>query len=197
VRKLNLIVATALVAALATIAGPAATATATAAAKAERAERSINVVLAGDGLGNSISIGVSADGRTYAIESASPLEVGGEICWHPEADEDKLLCEAAPIAGFEINGNGGDDTIVLSATVPVPATLRGGPGNDKLLGGAGDDKLIGGPGDDTLGGRGGDDSLYGGPGDDKLYGGSGDDKLFGGPGNDLLVGGSGVNELVQ
>lgn len=186
-----MIAGAALVCALGTVAGPAS------AASAKATEKSINVVLAGDALGNSILIGVSADGRTYTIESASPLEVGGEICWHPEADEDKLLCEAAPIAGFEINGNGGDDTIVLAATVPVPATLRGGPGNDKLIGGAGDDKLIGGPGDDILGGRGGNDSLYGGPGDDKLYGGAGDDKLFGGPGTDLLVGGSGVNELVQ
>jgi Ca2+-binding RTX toxin-like protein len=188
---LILMVGAALLCALAAVAAPASPAT------AKATEKSINVVLAGDGLGNSISIGVSADGRTYSIESGSPLEVGGEICWHPEANEDKLLCEAAPIAGFEINGNGGDDTIVLSPTVPVPATLRGGPGNDKLLGGAGDDKLIGGPGDDVLGGRGGDDSLYGGPGNDRLYGGSGNDKLFGEAGNDLLFGGSGVNEVVQ
>ena len=188
-----MIAVAALLGVLATVAGPATVAL----AKAERPEKSINVVLAGDALGNSISIGVSADGRTYAIESASPLEVGGEICWHPEGSEVKLLCEAAPIVGFEINGNGGDDTIVFSPTVPVPATLKGGPGNDKLIGGAGDDKLNGGPGDDVLGGRGGNDSLYGGPGDDHLYGGAGDDKLFGGPDDDLLLGGSGVNEVVQ
>lgn len=160
-------------------------------------EKSVNVVLAGDNLDNTISIGVSPDGRQYTIESATPLEVGGEICWHPDSAEDKLLCEAAAIAGFEINGNGGDDTITLSPSVPVPATLRGGPGDDRLVGGAGNDKLVGGPGNDTLVGRGGDDLLFGGPGDDKLFGGSGNDRLFGGPGDDVLVGGSGVNEVVQ
>lgn len=185
-RKLILIAATALVGALA----PTAQAT-------ERPEQSINVVLAGDNLANTISIGVSPDGRQYTIESATPLEVGGEICWHPEGDEDKLLCEAALIAGFEINGNGGDDTITLAATVPVPATLRGGPGDDHLSGGAGNDKLVGGPGDDTLTGRGGNDSLFGGSGDDTLIGGSGDDRLLGGAGLDTLLGGSGVNEMVQ
>jgi Ca2+-binding RTX toxin-like protein len=189
---LALIAAVALPVALTTLAGPA-----PGAAAAERPERSINVVFAGDALGNSISIGVSADGRAYAIESASPLEVGGDICWHPEGYEDELLCEAAPIAGFEVNGNGGDDTIVLSATVPVPATLRGGLGDDKLIGGLGDDKLIGGTGDDKLIGRGGSDSLYGGEGADHLFGGAGDDRLFGGPGADLLLGGPGVNEVAQ
>lgn len=163
----------------------------------ERSEKSVNVVLAGDNLANSISIGVSADGRQYTIESASPLEVDGEICWHPEASEDHLLCEAAAIAGFEINGNGGDDTLFLAAAVPVPATLRGGPGDDRLTGGAGNDKLIGGPGIDTLVGRGGNDSLFGGSEDDTLSGGPGDDRLFGGSGIDVLLGGSGVNEVVQ
>ena len=164
---------------------------------AERPEKSVNVVLAGDNLDNSISIGVSPDGRQYKIESVAPLEVGGEICWHPEASERDLLCEAAPIAGFEINGNGGDDTLFLGATVPVPATLRGGPGNDHLTGGNGDDKLVGGPGEDTLVGRGGNDSLFGGSEDDNLNGGNGDDKLLGGSGMDVLLGGAGVNELVQ
>jgi Ca2+-binding RTX toxin-like protein len=187
VKKLFAIAAIVLAVALA----PAAQAT------ARMPEKSINVVLAGDNLGNTISIGVSPDGRTYTIESAAPLEVGGEICWHPEASEDDLLCEAAAIAGFEINGNGGNDTISLSPTVPVPATLRGGPGDDHLTGGAGDDKLVGGPGDDTLIGRGGGDSLFGGSGDDKLFGGSGDDRLLGGSGVDALLGGSGVNEVVQ
>lgn len=164
---------------------------------AERPEKAVNVVLAGDNLGNSITIGLSADGRQYTIESAAPLEVGGELCWHPEGSEDDLLCEAAAIAGFEIHGNGGDDAIAVGPTVAVPATLRGGPGDDHLSGGAGNDKLVGGPGRDALVGRGGNDSLFGGSDDDELSGGSGDDRIVGGSGMDLLLGGSGVNELVQ
>ena len=167
------------------------------ASAAERPEKSVNVVLAGDDLANTISIGVSADGRQYTIESAAPLAVGGEICWHPEGDDEQLLCEAAAIAGFEINGNGGDDSIYLAATVPVPATLRGGPGDDRLTGGAGNDKLVGGPGNDRLTGGAGDDSLFGGSGEDQLSGGVGDDRLLGGSGIDALLGGPGVNELVQ
>jgi Ca2+-binding RTX toxin-like protein len=187
VKKLTLIAVAALVGVLAPVAQAA-----------ERMpEKSINVVLAGDNLGNTISIGLSADGRQYTIESAAPLEVGGEICWHPDGGETKLLCEAAAIAGFEINGNGGDDSIVVAPNVAVPATLRGGPGDDNLIGGSGNDKLVGGPGSDTLSGRGGDDSLFGGSGEDQLSGGPGDDKLFGGSGMDVLLGGPGVNEVVQ
>jgi len=164
---------------------------------AERAEKSVNLVLAGDDLGNTISIALTPDGRQYTIESAAPLAVGGNLCWHPGGDEEHLLCEATAIAGFEINGNGGDDAISLTASVPVPATLRGGPGEDHLSGGAGNDKLVGGPGNDQLTARGGNDSLFGGAGEDQLGGGAGDDRLLGGSGMDLLLGGSGVNDLVQ
>ncbi|MGD9734561.1 MAG: calcium-binding protein [Solirubrobacterales bacterium] len=167
------------------------------ASAAERAEKSVTVVLAGDDFGNSISIGLTADRRQYAIESADPLAVGGELCWHPEGREDGLLCEAAAIAGFEVNGNGGDDALSLEATVPVPATLRGGPGDDRLSGGAGNDRLVGGAGNDRLVGGAGNDSLFGGSGEDQLSGGPGDDRLLGGGGMDTLLGGSGVNEVVQ
>jgi Ca2+-binding RTX toxin-like protein len=163
----------------------------------ERTEKSVNLVLAGDDLSNTISVAVTPDGRQYTIESAAPLAVGGELCRHPEGDESQLLCEATAIAGFEINGNGGDDTITLATNVPVPATLRGGPGEDKLTGGAGNDKLVGGPGNDKLTAGAGNDSLFGGSGEDQLSGGNGDDRLLGGSGMDLLLGGSGVNEVVQ
>ena len=104
-----------------------------------------------------------------------------------------LVCEASAIAGFEINTGAGDDVVTLGRTVPVPATIRGGEGNDVLTGGAGADKLIGGPGDDELVGRGGNDWLIGGSGDDVLNGGAGDDHLSGGPGHNTLIGGSGKN----
>ncbi|HYC80192.1 MAG TPA: hypothetical protein VEB65_00305, partial [Solirubrobacterales bacterium] len=121
-KTLFAIAATALVALLAPLASAA-----------ERTEKSVNVVLAGDDLDNTISIGVTPDGRQYTIDSAAPLAVGGGLCWHPGESEDHLLCEATAIAGFEINANGGDDTISLAASVPVPATLRGGPGDDRLV----------------------------------------------------------------
>jgi Ca2+-binding RTX toxin-like protein len=164
-------------------------ATASPMAHARRAlgtEASVNVVLAGSPGDDRIAIELSADGTAYEIESATPLEVGGTVCTHPEKRLEALSCEATAIAGFEINTGAGDDTVTLGKTVPVPATIRGGEGDDVLTGGAGADKLIGGPGDDELNGRGGNDVLLGG---------AGNDTLIGGPGTDTLNGGSGQNVL--
>jgi Ca2+-binding RTX toxin-like protein len=165
------------------------------AAAAHAGERSLTLLLTGGNEANSVQIGLSADGRSYAIESDAGLEVGGTVCTHPEGNMNALLCEAAAIAGFEVNANGGDDTIVVAREVGAPVTLRGGPGNDRLIGGGGGDKLIGGVGDDVLVGRAGDDWLYGGGGDDRLIGGSGNDVLRGGDGINVLLGGSGVNDV--
>jgi Ca2+-binding RTX toxin-like protein len=158
-------------------------------------ENAVNLVLAGSPGDDRITIEVSADGRYYEIESATALEVGGTICTHPGKRPEALLCEAAAIAGFEINTGVGDDTVTLGATVPIPATIRGGEGADVLTGGNGADKLIGGPGNDELVGRGGNDLLIGGAGNDTLVGGPGDDTLRGGLGQNSLVGGPGKNIL--
>jgi hypothetical protein len=167
-----------------------------AATSAHAAEPSLTVLLAGGPEANTITIALSPDGRTYAIDSVVPLEVGGSVCWHPEEKTNQLVCEANAIGGFEVNAGGGDDSVSVAREVPVPVTLRGGPGLDKLVGGGGGDKLIGGPGDDVLIGRAGNDSLFGGPGEDSLFGGSGNDLLRGESGEDTLLGGSGNNDLV-
>jgi Ca2+-binding RTX toxin-like protein len=150
------------------------------------AEASVNLVLAGSPGDDRITIELSADGTAYEIESATPLEVGGTVCTHPEKRPEALHCEASAIAGFEINTGVGNDVVTLGKTVPVPATIRGGEGDDVLTGGAGADKLIGGPGNDELNGRGGNDVLLGGSGDDTLIGGPGEDKLVGGTGHNVL-----------
>jgi Ca2+-binding RTX toxin-like protein len=165
------------------------------AAVAHAGERSLTVVLAAGPEAASIAISLSPDGRDYLINSSSALEVGGNVCSHPEGNSFELLCEAVPIAGFEVNAGPMDDSVIVSREVPTPVTLRGGAGNDKLIGGAGNDKLIGGPGNDILVGRGGDDWLYGGPGNDIVVGGSGDDVLHGGSGQNVMLGGSGHNEI--
>jgi Ca2+-binding RTX toxin-like protein len=141
------------------------------------AEPSMNLVLAGTPGEDRITIELSADGTAYEISSATPLQVGGTVCTHPERRPEALSCEATAIAGFEINTGAGNDTVTLGKTVPVPATIRGGEGNDVLTGGAGPDKLIGGPGNDELIGRAGNDLLIGGPGGDVLNGGSGQNVL--------------------
>jgi RTX calcium-binding nonapeptide repeat (4 copies) len=160
------------------------------------AKPSLTVLLAGGAEESQISIGLSPDGRNYVIDSLVPLEVGGEICTHPEGQSNQLLCAAPPIGGFEVNAGGGDDSVTVSRDVRIPVTLRGGPGADRLVGGGAGDKLVGGQGDDVLIGWGGHDSLFGGPGADRVLGGSGNDILRGEAGPDVLVGGPGRNTLV-
>jgi Ca2+-binding RTX toxin-like protein len=157
----------------------------------------LTLLLAGTPADDVFRIDLSPDGREYRISSDATLEAGGDVCRHPEERMNELACDAPSIAGFEVNLLGGDDTAVLGSDIPIPATLRGGPGRDRLTGGSVADKIIGGPGSDALSGRRGDDLLIGGPGDDHLVGGQGNDRLQGGPGTDLLVGGPGQNSLLQ
>jgi Ca2+-binding RTX toxin-like protein len=157
----------------------------------------LTLLLAGTRDDDVFHISLSPDGREYLISSQATLEAGGDVCWHPEERATELACDAPSIAGVEVNLAGGDDTVILGSDIPIPATLRGGPGHDRLTGGSVADKLIGGPGGDVLTGRRGDDLLIGGPGSDRLVGGQGNDRLRGGPDPDLLVGGPGRNSLLQ
>lgn len=163
---------------------------------AEPPEPTLNVLLTGGPEDNVLDVKLSLDGRSYLIDSLGPLEAGGGICIHPEGNVHELVCEAAVIAGFEVNAGSGDDSAMISPKIMIPTTLRGGPGNDRLRGGGGADKLVGGAGDDYLLGSGGDDWLYGGSGEDRLYGGAGRDRLVGGPGADFLHGGPGEDAEV-
>jgi Ca2+-binding RTX toxin-like protein len=157
----------------------------------------VTLVIAGGAEDNLIRISLSSDGRSYVIQSRVPLEVGGDLCSHPEGRSNELMCEAPAIAGFEVNVGGGNDKVILASDIPIPATLRGGPGNDTMIGGGVSDKISGGSGNDYLSGRRGDDWILGGPGDDHLFGGPGNDQLRGGSGVDVLNGGPGENHLVQ
>src|ERR1700761_7331701 len=76
-------------------------------------ERSVNLVLAGSPGNDRITIELSLDGTAYEVDSATPLEVGGGVCPHPDKRPEDLLCEASLIAGFEINVGGGDDVVTL------------------------------------------------------------------------------------
>jgi len=156
----------------------------------------VNLLISGGNDNNAFHIALSPDGRSYTIISTIALEVGGDICSHPEEIPNELSCKATAIAGFEVNSGGGSDFVIFTSDIPVPVTIRGGTGNDKLTGGGAADKIVGGPGDDSLTGRRGDDWMLGGPGHDKLLGGPGNDQLRGGPDKDTLVGGPGQNELV-
>jgi Ca2+-binding RTX toxin-like protein len=162
---------------------------------ARAAEPSWTVLLVGSPGADSFGIDLSPDGRTYEIHSAAPLEVGGNVCWHPGGDPLQLRCDAPSIAGFEVNCDAGDDMVEVGGKVTVPVTISGGAGADTALGGLGDDKLLGGDGNDGLRGGGGDDSISGGSGGDFLLGEGGDDELAGEGAQDSLVGGSGDDSL--
>jgi hypothetical protein len=167
-----------------------------AATTAPAAEPKLTVLLAGSVEESAISIALSPDGRSYVIDSLAQLEVGGDVCWHPEGRETQLVCATTEIGGFEVNAGGGEDSVIVAREIPIPVTLRGGPGQDRLVGGGAGDRLVGGNGDDILIGRAGADSLFGGAGGDRLIGGSGDDLLHGDGGEDTLLGGSGRNHLL-
>jgi len=134
---------------------------------------SYTVVLAGGAELSMIHIWLTPDGRSYVIDSAAPLEVGGTVCEHSVGNANELVCQAPLVAGFEVNAGPGNDSVIVSNEVTIPVTMRGGPGNDTLVGGGGPDKLIGGEGNDRL---------YGGTNADQLYGGPGFDYCDGGPG---------------
>jgi hypothetical protein len=144
-----------------------------------------------------IFIWLTEDGRSYVIDSATPLYVGGTVCEHPPGMPNELVCQAPPIAGFRVNAEGGGDVVTVAKSVAIPVTLSGAGGNDRLVGGSGPDKLIGGTGRDGLAGRAGNDLIFGGAGNDALHGGSGDDILRGGPGRDAIGGGSGTDNVRQ
>jgi RTX calcium-binding nonapeptide repeat (4 copies) len=165
-------------------------------AAAHAAPKTYTVLLAGGEEANAIRIWLSTDGREYVIDSGGQLEVGGNVCAHPEGMPNELVCPAPSIAGFEVNAGGGGDRVAVAPAVSIPVTMRGGAGDDILLGGSGADKLIGGEGDDRLVGGRGDDLLFGGEGMDVLVGGPGNDVLRGGYGEDRLTAGSG-NDIVH
>jgi Ca2+-binding RTX toxin-like protein len=76
-------------------------------------------------------------------------------------------------------------------------TIKGTPGNDRIVGKKASDVIWGGGGDDTIsGGPNGNDTICGGPGNDTIDGGRGYDSIFGEGGNDDLEGGTG-SDLVD
>ena len=108
-----------------------------------------------------------------------------------------VSCPDAGITAFSVNAKDLDDTIDVD-TSSLPATLRGGNGNDTVDGDAGADTILGSLGNDLLYGRGGNDLITDRPGGndtDRLDGSSGNDTLHGGDGdaNDRLYCGAGTD----
>ena len=77
---------------------------------ADAAPKTYTVLLAGGEEDNMIRIWLGPGGRQYVIDSVVELEVGGEVCAHPEGNTYELLCAAPSIAGFEVNAGGATTT---------------------------------------------------------------------------------------
>ena len=113
------------------------------------------------------------------------------------------------IEQFEINGQGGDDSLTvgdLTGSTVEKVVFSGGEGNDTLdarasittieaFGGDGDDLLLGGSAIDTFEAGAGDDIVVGQRGDDIADLGAGDDRFIwnNGDGSDFINGGAGFD----
>ena len=100
----------------------------------------------------------------------------------------------SPFTSIVINGNGGNDRVIVGEGVLLGVTVSGGHGNDWVWGGGGDDTIHGDHGNDHVYGRGGNDTLHGDGGNDKVWGGDGNDVMHGGDGHDHLHGWAGDDE---
>lgn len=99
------------------------------------------------------------------------------------------------VGEIEIDARGGNDRVVVAASITRPVDIDGDGGHDTLIGGSGHDDIDGGSGNDYIEGGAGNDELDGGAGNDTIFGGSGNDEIDGGPGSDRLTGGSGRDEF--
>ncbi|MGD1871982.1 MAG: calcium-binding protein [Mastigocoleus sp.] len=113
------------------------------------------------------------------------------------------------IEQFEINGQGGDDSLTvgdLTGTEVEKVVFKGGKGNETLdaressttleaRGGKGDDVLLGGSAEDTFYAGAGNDLVVGQRGDDTAFLGKGDDRFIwnNGDGSDFINGGKGFD----
>jgi RTX calcium-binding nonapeptide repeat (4 copies) len=60
------------------------------------------------------------------------------------------LGDFGPISGITVEGNGGDDALIVKSGLGLPAIIDGGAGDNCIQGGSGGDQLFGGSGDDVL-----------------------------------------------
>jgi Ca2+-binding RTX toxin-like protein len=98
------------------------------------------------------------------------------------------------ISGFQttatnitINGQAGNDRILIDFRLTTRLTINGDEGNDTILDSDNGNILWGGDGNDRIFGNGGDDYIDGGPGNDLIDGGPGKDTISGGGGNDTFI----------
>jgi RTX calcium-binding nonapeptide repeat (4 copies) len=78
------------------------------------------------------------------------------------------LGEYGPISGITLDGNAGDDALIVKSGVSIPAIVDGGTGDDCIQGGSGGDQLFGDEGDDVVIAGTGRPAIKGGVGSNRL-----------------------------
>jgi len=139
-------------------------------------------------IGNIVSVAGTAGADTISASAS-----GEDLIISADGQTQQFSLQA--IAGIEVNGGAGNDTISL-ANVQIPATVSGAGGSDCIIGGGADDSLRGGGGNDTIGGAGGNDTIFSGAGNDCIKGGAGDDSVTSASGEDTIHGGTGDDSIL-
>jgi Ca2+-binding RTX toxin-like protein len=106
------------------------------------------------------------------------IDVGAGCRAGPKDGQGKVhaaFCKRSSRTRLAIDVGDLDDSVRVDAR--LPATIRGGAGNDRLVGSRTADRIFGGVGDDELHGRDGGDEIFGELGDDKVDAGAGADQI--------------------
>lgn len=135
------------------------------------------------------NVGVSLLAGTYTVTdngSGVILRVGRGCV---KVSGDTATCTDAGIKALNVVTGARHDSVIVDASVTVPAKLVGGSDQNVLSGGSGNDKIIGGPSEDTITGGLGSDSVIAGNGEDVINTNDGGikDTLNCGGGDDILT----------
>ena len=162
------------------------------------------LVVNGSGAANTITIGQSVDRLLTVTEAGKSVTVGPTFILaiiNGNNGNDTIIIgdiSKVPPIVIEVHGGAGNDFIsgTGSPIGRVRLLMDGGDGNDTIRGTLGDDTITGGIGNDNLKGSNGNDTISAGDGDDFVDGEAGNDSIDGGNGADLLRGGVGNDTLL-
>jgi hypothetical protein len=87
----------------------------------------------------------------------------------------QVFCPLAPVRRVRVDLGDREDSATV--TLPVPVTVLGGNGSDRITTGAPGDEVDGGTGNDVIASGDGDDVVQGGAGEDEIDAGAGADRI--------------------